>query len=264
MRFVGPRLQKTQHFKRNFALAFPEKTEAEIESLTREAWANLGAVLAEYPHLDAVCGRESTERIEIVVKGDIEVFRQPDKRAIFVAAHLANWEVLAAAAAVQQGIPLAVVYTSLQNPWLDRMLWRRRQALGCHLIPREDGMRAIMRQLAQGRSIGLLIDQRMDSGEPVPFFGLEKPTTVIPARLALRFGCELIPTRVQRLSGARFRVTFHEPVKPDDESAEEREKVLQMMGKVNALFESWIRERPHEWLCSNRRWPKGATPLSSN
>jgi lauroyl/myristoyl acyltransferase len=51
-------------------------------------------------------------------------------------------------------------------------------------------------------------------------------------------------------------VIFHEAVQPDDVSASEREKILQMTRKVTALFESWIRERPHEWMCTKRRWPK--------
>jgi lauroyl/myristoyl acyltransferase len=29
-----------------------------------------------------------------------------------------------------------------------------------------------------------------------------------------------------------------------------------MMAEVNALFESWIVARPHEWQCFQNRWPK--------
>ena len=31
---------------------------------------------------------------------------------------------------------------------------------------------------------------------------------------------------------------------------------MQMTIKINALFESWIRERPQEWMCTKRRWAK--------
>jgi KDO2-lipid IV(A) lauroyltransferase len=81
-------------------------------------------------------------------------------------------------------------------------------------------------------------------------------TTITPARLALRFDCELIPVQVQRLQGARFRIIFHPAVKADDETADNHTKALQMTHKINILFEGWIRERPQEWICSNRRWPK--------
>ncbi len=29
-----------------------------------------------------------------------------------------------------------------------------------------------------------------------------------------------------------------------------------MMRRVNEHFEVWIREKPGEWMCMKRRWPK--------
>jgi Kdo2-lipid IVA lauroyltransferase/acyltransferase len=255
LRWLGPRLHKTRHFRRNQALAFPDSSEAEIDRLVREAWANLGAVLAEYPHLDTI----RRERIETVIKCDLEPIREGRRRAIFVAAHLANWEVTVAPA-VGLGIPVTAVYTPQENPWVDRMLHRHRLALGCRLVPRGDALRTIMRELEAGRSIGLLVDQRVDSGEPVPFFGIDKLTTMVPARLALRFDCDLVPVRVERLPGARFRVTAHQPVRCDDPALGEHDRALDMTRQINALFEDWIREIPEQWFCSNRRWAKTATP----
>jgi KDO2-lipid IV(A) lauroyltransferase len=264
LKLFGPRLShKTRIFKRNLALAFPDKTAAELDALSRQIWGNLGAVLAEYPHLEDICGREAEQRIKTQVKGNIQALSQSGKGAIFVSAHLANWEVCPAAGA-RLGLSLKVVYTPLQNPWLDRMLLRHRQALGYEPISRDGSMPQIIRQLAAGGSVGMIIDQRFDNGEPVPFFGMDKCTTLIPARLALRFNCELVPVRVERLQGARFRVTFYEPVRPDNDVANERDQLLQMMTQVNALFETWIREHPQQWLCSKRRWPKTAKPLLNN
>ncbi len=264
LKILGPRLShKTRIFKRNLALAFPDKTATELNALIREIWGNFGAVLAEYPHLKNICNHEAEQRIETVVKGNIQALGQSGKGAIFVSAHLANWEVCPAAGA-RLGLPLKVVYTPLQNPWLDRMLLRQRQALDYEPISKDGSMPQIIRQLAAGGSVGMIIDQRFDNGEPVPFFGLDKVTTLIPARLALRFNCELVPIRAERLQGARFRVTFYEPIRPDNEAASERDQLFQMMAKVNALFETWIREHPQQWLCSKRRWPKTANPLLSS
>jgi Kdo2-lipid IVA lauroyltransferase/acyltransferase len=255
LRWLGPRLHKTRHFRRNLALAFPDSSEAEIDRLVRETWGNSGAVLAEYPHL----GEIRTGRTETVVKFDVDSVRDCKRRAIFVAAHLANWEI-AAAAAAQFGVPLTVVYTPQENPWVDRMLHRHRSALGCKLVARDDAMRVMVRELTAGRSIGLLVDQRVDSGVPVPFFGIDKLTTLVPARLALRFECDLIPVRVERLPGARFRVTAHEPVRCADATLSDHDRALEMTRRINAVFEEWIREFPEQWFCSNRRWAKTATP----
>jgi KDO2-lipid IV(A) lauroyltransferase len=257
-RAVGPRLGKTRIFRRNLTLAFPGKSADEIECLIREIWGNFGAVLAEYPHLSAYVETGQAGRLDIVINSDSSVFRPDGRPAVFVGAHLANWE-LAPVAAIRLGIPVSVLYTPLQNPWLDRMLYKARTRVGMNLLPREGGLRTLVRELGSGRSIGMVVDQRVDSGEPVPFFGLDMNTSTAPARLALRYHCDLIPVRVRRLDNARFRVSFEPPVAPAEGITDEHAKILDMTRQVNALFESWIREQPQEWLCSKRRWSKDAT-----
>jgi len=252
---LGPHLDKTRKIQRNLKIAFPENDAAENSRLIRAMWGNLGSVLAEYPHLGRICRSGPGQRLDYVIEGNPEVFRQTGKPAVFVTAHLANWE-LAAGAVVQQGVPLSVVYTKLQNHWMDRLVYRARESLGCGLVERDNAARELLRCLKKGTSIGLLVDQRVDAGKPLPFFGHDMLTSTTPAQMALRFDCELIPIQIQRLHGARYRITFHEPVVADDENAETTDKILQMTRKINTLFESWIRERPQEWMCFKRRWPK--------
>ena len=259
LKWLGPKQPKNRIVRRNLQLAFPDKTDEEISILASEIWGNMGAILAEYAHLDDICVHAADERLQIVTQGRIEAFDRPGQPSIIISAHLGNWEVIAAAV-TRQGVPLTSVYTPLQNPRLDRILMRRRQALGCRLIPRDESMRSLIRELSAGRSIGMVMDQRVDSGKPIPLFGIDKLTTLIPARLALRHGGELIPARTERLSDARFRVTFYPPVQPDDATGTEIDKAIQMTRKVNQLFEDWIRERPQDWFCTKRRWPKDAKP----
>ena len=256
-RAIGPRLDKTRILRRNLTLAFPEKSAGEIDTLIREIWGNLGAVLTEYPHLRSYAVAGEPERLEIVINNDSPVFQHTGKAAVFVSAHLANWEI-PLASAIRLGLPVSVLYTPLQNPWLDRMLYKARVRTGIKLLPQDGGIRTLVRELGSGRSIGLLVDQRVDSGEPVPFFGLDMNTSTTPARLALRYHCDLIPTRVQRLGNARFRVSFEEPIRPSAGITDEHRKILDMTRQLNVLFETWIREQPQDWLCSKRRWPKDA------
>jgi lauroyl/myristoyl acyltransferase len=57
--------------------------------------------------------------------------------------------------------------------------------------------------LRRGTYLGLLADQKI----PVPFFGRPAMTAPALAVLALRFDCDVLPLRVERLDGAHFRVT---------------------------------------------------------
>jgi len=257
MALLGPHLSRHRHVRRNLSIALPRRGPEEIERLARGVWGSFGQVLAEYAHLPEICRAGPGERIEYVRRDDLDIFNGSGRPVIFVGAHMANWELLAGAI-VANGTPLTVVFTPEKNPLVARMLQRRRRALGCGFVSKLDGLRPLMRELASGRSIGLLIDRRNDQGETLPFFGLDTTLTFSPARLALKYGYQLVPIRIERTGRSRFRVTLFPPVTPDDGEAGDDEKARQMMGKVTALFEDWIKERPQDWFCTKRMWPKSA------
>jgi len=128
--------------------------------------------------------------------------------------------------------------------------------LGCTMLARGESMRGLLTQLRDRGSIGLLLDLSSDDGEPVEFFGHPMSTSLTPTRLALRYGCDIVPMRTQRLGAGRFRVTAYPPVSLDVEGADEHARVLAVTRQLNALMEEWIREDPQEWMCANRRWDK--------
>lgn len=252
---IGPKLRKSSHMRGNLALAFPDLDEAGREALLRQVWGNTGAVFAEYPHFLTLCQRDFESHFEVVSQPDLADYRTGRKQGIFVTAHVGNWE-LGVAPAIDLGLAVAVVYAPIRNPIIDRMFKEKRAALGCELLSRSNSLPQLLRALGEGRSLGLVVDHRDDAGVPLPFFGLDKLTTVVPARLALRFGCDLVPTRVERLDHARFRVTVYDPVRPDAALASQRDQAAQMMIEINRIFEQWIRERPEQWLCTKRAWAK--------
>jgi KDO2-lipid IV(A) lauroyltransferase len=74
------------------------------------------------------------------------------------------------------------------------------------------------------------------------------------AELALRFNVPIVPARVERLDGARFRLTVYEPLAlPADRNKDTA--VPAILTEINARLEAWIRERPEQWLWLHRRWP---------
>jgi Kdo2-lipid IVA lauroyltransferase/acyltransferase len=255
---IGPRLRKSAYMMRNLTLAFPDLSNDERRKLLREVWGNTGAVLGEYPHLERLVQRDFEDNFDIVSQVDLNEYRAGGKQAIFVTAHFGNWE-LTAGVVSHFGIPLTVVYSPIRNAFVDRMLRCKRKGLGCQLVVRDGSLPYLMKVLGEGRSLGLIVDHRDDSGTLLPFFGLQKATTVVPARLALRQGCDLIPGRVERLADARFRVSVFQPIQPDPTITSVKHQAVQMMAEVNVMFEQWIRDRPQQWLCTKRAWPKDVT-----
>jgi KDO2-lipid IV(A) lauroyltransferase len=253
-RALGPRFRWHRRLRDNLAIALPRASASEVATIARDVWGSFGATLAEYAHLGTIAERDFDEQVEVVVHPSLKALGGPGRPFVFVTAHLGNWEI-AAAVARRFGVPLTVVYSRHANPLTERLVQRQRRALGCRFLAAENSMRPLLNELRAGRAIALLVDLRVESGEAVPFCGQDTTTTTVPARLALRFGCPLVPVRVERLQPARFRVTAYDPVLPDDAAAPDLQ-ARQMMARVNKLFEAWIVARPHEWQCFHNRWPK--------
>src|SRR5262249_13205776 len=132
------------------------------------------------------------------------------RRMILFSGHLANWEI-GAIAATQVGIEVAQIYRSANNPLVDRLIMRFRPACG-EFIPKEAVGRRAVAALRRGVHLGILVDQKLNEGIPVPFFGRPAMTAPTLALLALRYDCAVLPVQVERLAGAHFRLTVHPPL----------------------------------------------------
>lgn len=256
--WVGPKMKrKTAIFRSNLAVAFPELDDAALDQLVAKAWGQAGRVLGEYPHLDTILRQD--DRLVIDIRASIPTLDDPGKPCVIVTAHQSNWEV-ACLAMAKLGIPNASLYSPPTNPLLDKMLLESRQALNCQLLPRDNSARLLMRALKEGRTAAMVMDRRVDDGKPITFFGHDKTSTILPAKLALKSQCELIPVQVERLRDARFRVTFHPPIHPTDPQVDENAQAIDMIQQVHRQFEQWIRACPEDWFCSKRMWPKNTLP----
>jgi KDO2-lipid IV(A) lauroyltransferase len=98
----------------------------------------------------------------------------------------------------------------------------------------------------------MLVDQKLNEGILVPFFGRPAMTATALALLALRFDCDVLPARVERLHGARFRLTVSRPL-PLPRGGGADAEVTALTTTVTAVLEAWMRDRPEEWRWVHRR-----------
>lgn len=251
-RTVGPLLGGVNRVaRRNLRAAFPEKTEAEIETIIRAMWDNIGRVAGELPHLRRI----AAERVEVMGGEYVDLLRDDGKPGIFISGHLGNWEIGGAVAAMR-GLPLHLVYRAANNPWVEDLYRKGRVGICDALIQKgPEGARQALKVLRDGGHLGMLVDQKMNDGVPIPFFGRDAMTAPAQAALALKFKCPLVPARTERLDGARFRVTVLPPMDmPESGNAHEDQRIL--LTRINVLLEDWIRQRPEQWLWVHRRWPQ--------
>ena len=249
-RTLGPSLGFSARARRNIALVLPDLTEDAASEILAEMWDNFGRVLGEMPHI----GRIAATRVEIIGEEHIAPVRAEGVPCIFFSGHLANWEACALTTR-HMGIPYLQIYRAANNPFVDTMLRRFRRLEDDEIAPKGPrGARDAIAALKAGRRLGMLVDQKMNDGIAVPFFGRPAMTAPALAQFAQRYSCIVIPARMERLGGCRFRLTFF-PALDVPNTGDRTADTVAMMTNVNQLLESWIRDRPGQWLWLHRRWP---------
>ena len=248
-RTVGPHLRRSRTVRRNLACALPELTQDHREEILLGMWDNLGRVVAEYPHLD-----EIWDRTEVIGAETVHSLANSKIPALFFSAHIGNWEINLMGA-TRNGLPVTAVYRRPNNPAVSRLIDQARSVIGSQLVPKgRDGAKEVVATLRNRGAVCMLIDQKMNDGIAVPFFGRNAMTAPAIAQLAYRYRCAVVPAVVERLEGTRFRLTISPPLELR-ETGDLDTDVRTLMVRINALVEEWVRARPEQWLWLHRRWP---------
>jgi KDO2-lipid IV(A) lauroyltransferase len=260
MRSVGRWLPENKIGRDNLTAAFPEKLSAEIDTILRGVWDNLGRMGAEFAQLDRLWDYDPEHpnrrsRIEIDPVG-IERFVEllnDGKPALIFAAHLGNWELPAISAATYK-LDSAVLYRRPNNAAVDKWLHETRTASMGEMISTDlSAPVKISEALERGAHVGMLVDQYYVRGVEVTFFG--RPTMANPllARLAQHFDCPIRGTRIVRLPDHRFRAELTEEIAPVRDAAGKVD-IAGTMQVITTVIEGWVREHPEQWLWLHRRW----------
>lgn len=266
MRRLGPLLPASRTADINLRLVMPELSRPQRRRIVRGAWENLGRTAAELPHLAALRRCSHGPGWELEGSEHLEVLRAQGGPAIFFSAHLGNWELIGPAVKAF-GIPLAGFYRAASNRLTDEIIQDlRRDARGGDVVmfaKGATGARAALAHLGTGGFLGIMMDQKMNDGISVAFFGHDAMTAPALARYALRFRCAVVPIHVVRLGPARFRVVCEAPIAlpvRGDLLADTRAVTL----AINKAMETWIRAAPESWLWQHRRWRTGPSAEYAN
>ncbi|MTJ79459.1 MAG: lauroyl acyltransferase [Telmatospirillum sp.] len=250
-RSVGRHLRVNDMARRNLRRSFPEMSEEDLALTLTEVWDNLGRVVGEFPHLKEIVA----QRLEIIGAEHVEAMRVDGKPGILIAAHFGGWE-LSGPIAQHLGLPVHVIYRAANNPWVENLYRKGRGVAAESFIAKgSKGARQALDVLKRGGHLGMLVDQKMNDGIAVPFMGRDAMTAPAVASFALKFRCPVVAGRIERLPGARFRVTFEPPLTLP-ETDDRLRATHEIMGTINQMIEGWVRERPGQWLWLHQRWPK--------
>jgi len=247
-----------RHLFVNLRTAFGDRmSERELRLLRRKIFANFAAVVAEFLWLPRIT-RENLG--EILTQESIDGFprlaaaREGGKPVISLSAHLGNWE-LGAAAAALLGVPFTTLVDFHPSPLVTAFFNARRVGKGVEIVPVTSFHRCF-RALKKGRVTGIAGDRpTTGQGIVLPYFGKDALVPIGHAVLARRLGAILVPTFVVKREDGRYDLVLDDPIEPrvtDDEEADVRECVERCL----RVFEKHIRAHPEQWYVFRPVWKR--------
>ncbi len=250
--YFYPRIRKDGY--KHIEYAFGEKlTKDKKKRVLWNATKNMFLVAFEFPHLPTLAenkyeGVASYKGIEY-----IEEYRKNKQGALFISAHLGNWEMMASLMC-SHGYPVAEIIREFDDPKLNQYIDNIRTRAKIKTIPKDHSANEIVQLLKEGWFVGILIDQSpRNNGAPVEFFGKPCWATIGPAFLYARTKVPVHPVAMVRKDDGTFLLEIF-PSLSLVSTGNLQEDILKNTQICQNVIEDIIRKHPDQWLWVHRRW----------
>jgi KDO2-lipid IV(A) lauroyltransferase len=241
----------------NLRQSFPTRSEQELAAITREMFAHFGRLLFEMLKFSTLTPQQMLARVEFEGEDRARHAYDQGRGVLFFTGHFGFWELHAMVHGLQLQ-PIGVLARALDNPHLNALLEDVRERTGNSVIYRQGAVRRVLKTLAAGQGVAILIDQHMHSADAiaVDFFQRPASTTSTLAALALRTRAPVVPVFAIPIEHGRYRMIYEHPVEPPE--GEGADAVREFTQRCTDVLEMYVRRRPELWLWMHRRWREGA------
>ena len=248
-KIIGPIFRSKKLIIKNLQKANLQK-QNNLEKIAADVLGNYGRIFAEYVHLKNFRNNKLEKYISIEGLEHLNNLKKTKKRAVFISGHFNNFELMAMQIE-KAGIELATIYRPLNNFLLNKTMEQIRTENICknQIKKGRAGSREIIKNLIKGKSIAIMIDQRVREGIKIDFFNNQATTTTIPAQLIKKYNCELVPVYIERRKNNYFKMFVSKPIKID-----KNKSVLEITKFLNNLLERMIVRNIDQWIWTHNRW----------
>jgi len=248
-KIIGPIFRSKKLIIKNLQKANLQK-QNNLEKIASDVLGNYGRIFAEYVHLKNFRNDKLEKYISIEGLEHLKNLKKTKKRAVFISGHFNNFELMAMQIE-KAGIELATIYRPLNNFLLNKTMEQIRTENICknQIKKGRAGSREIIKNLIKGKSIAIMIDQRVREGIKIDFFNNQATTTTIPAQLIKKYNCELVPVYIERRKNNYFKMFVSKPIKID-----KNKSVLEITKFLNNLLERMILRNIDQWIWTHNRW----------
>lgn len=252
-RKIGPLIGVTKTARRNLKNIYGDSIN--IDQTIDDLWDNFGRYIGEFPFINALSDEELSQRITFTGLENIENFKQNNQPFMLFLGHQANWDIVIRK--INTLYPkFGIVYRKANNPLVDKeILSERNNSSDVIMIAKGTaGAKNLVRAIKSKMSIAMLVDQKMNDGIEVPFFGKPAMTAPAIARLALQYNYPIVPCQIiRKRRSSHFELRLHTPFKIE-KTGDMQKDCFNIMKTINLTLEQWIRQYPGQWFWFHNRW----------
>jgi KDO2-lipid IV(A) lauroyltransferase len=243
----------------NLAHAFPTRSPDELRHIAREMFKHFGRLLFEMLKFSTLSHAAMQRRVEFEGEDRARLAYAQGKGVLFFTGHFGFWELHAIVHGLQLQ-PIGVLARALDNPYLNTLLEQVRGSTGNSVIYRQGAVRRVLKTLAAGQGVAMLIDQHMSSPDAiwVDFFERPAATTSTLAAIALRTGAPVVPVFALPIEGGRYRMVYEHAVEAPASAGPDA--IREFTQRCTDVLEMYVRRHPELWLWMHRRWRDAPLP----
>ena len=247
---IGPFFRSNKKILTNLENSNIGNSQEDRKSIINNMWGNYGRILSEYVYLKQFKKNNFNKFIEIEGLNYLNEIKNNNEQVVFISGHFNNFELMAMEIE-KAGINLCAIYRPLNNPFLNIIMEKIRKNYICknQIKKGKSGTRDLLNLFKENFSVALMIDQRVSEGEDIKFFNRSAKTTTIPAQLANKYGCSIVPVYIERIDKFHFKLYFNKPIKFEDKFS-----IEQISLELNKILEKMILKNPDQWIWSHNRW----------
>ena len=247
---IGPLFRSNKKILTNLENSKVGNSQEDRKSIVNNMWSNYGRILSEYVYIKQFKKNNFNQFIKIEGLNYLNEIKNNNEQVVFISGHFNNFELMAMEIE-KAGINLCAIYRPLNNPFLNIIMEKIRKNYICknQIKKGKSGTRDLLNLFKENFSVALMIDQRVSEGEDIKFFNRSAKTTTIPAQLAKKYGCSIVPVYIERIKKLHFKLYFNKPIKFDDKFS-----IEQISLELNKILEKMILKKPDQWIWSHNRW----------
>jgi KDO2-lipid IV(A) lauroyltransferase len=244
---------------KNLRNSFPEKTEKEIQIISRRFYRYFCDLFLETFKTLSISRGAMLRHCRLCADAQQLFDGLAAERQSFmvVMGHLGNWEWAGNTFSICCRHQLYVIYHPLSNKYFNRLIIGMRTRFGTKLIPMKDTLREMLHNRHELTATAFIADQspQPDRAYWMNFLHQDTPVFLGIEKIALKIRYPVVYVSIKRVKRGYYDLNAEridlpsEPVRP---------------GEITELhtrkLEEDIRKRPETWLWTHRRWKHTRKP----